>query len=122
MTSMTPRISSPGGGTCPLAERRKRMTFKKILAGLLTTAMLLSAAGAAVPVLAEEDAPLSREELTLVLEDLVAELPELVPVALRLACAFNASGVRVIAIARSVTIRVLIKVFIRLIDIIFFGD
>ena len=33
------------------------MTFKKILAGLLTTAMLLSAAGAAVPVLAEEDAP-----------------------------------------------------------------
>ena len=42
--------------------------------------------------LAEEDAPLSREELTLVLEDLVAELPE-EPVALRLACALSASGV-----------------------------
>ena len=71
--------------------------------------------------LAEEDAPLSREELTLVLEDLVAELPE-EPVALRLACALSASGVKDIAIARSVTMRVLIKVFIRLIDIIFFGD
>ena len=70
----------------------------------------------------EEDAPLSRVELTLVLEDLVAELPELVPVALRLACAFKASGVNAIAIARTVTIRVLTKVFIRLIDIIFFGD
>ena len=72
--------------------------------------------------LAEEDAPLSREELTLVLEDLVAELPELVPVALRLACAFKASGVNAIAIARTVTIRDLTKVFIRLIDVIFFGD
>ncbi len=71
--------------------------------------------------LAEEDAPLSREELTLVLEDLVAELPE-EPVALRLACALSASGVKDIAIARTLTIRVLIKVFIRLIDIIFFGD
>lgn len=70
----------------------------------------------------EEDAEPDVAELPLVLEDLVAELPELVPVALRLACAFNASGVRVIAIARSVTIRVLSKVFIRLIDIIFFGD
>jgi hypothetical protein len=70
----------------------------------------------------EEDAEPDMAELPLVLEDLVAELPELVPVALRLACAFNASGVRVIAIARSVTIRVLSKVFIRLIDIIFFGD
>ena len=69
----------------------------------------------------EEDAELSREELTLVLEDLVAELPE-VPVALRLACALSASGVKDIAIARTLTIRVLIKVFIRLIDIIFFGD
>lgn len=71
--------------------------------------------------LAEEDAPLSREELTLVLEDLVAELPE-EPVALRLACALSASGVKDIAIARTLTIRVLIKVFIRLIDVIFFGD
>ena len=71
--------------------------------------------------LAEEDAPLSREELTLVLEDLVAELPE-VPVALRLACALSASGVKDIAIARTLTIRVLIKVFIRLIYVIFFGD
>ncbi len=71
--------------------------------------------------LAEEDAPLSREELTLVWEDLVAELPE-VPVALRLACALSASGVKDIAIARTLTIRVLIKVFIRLIDVIFFGD
>ncbi len=69
----------------------------------------------------EEDAPLSREELTLVLEDLVAELPE-EPVALRLACALSASGVKDIAIARTLTIRVLIKVFIRLIDVIFFGD
>ena len=72
--------------------------------------------------LAEEDAPLSREELTRVLEDLVAELPEVVPDALRLACALSASGVKDIAIARTLTIRVLIKVFIRLIDIIFFGD
>ena len=71
--------------------------------------------------LAEEDAPLSREELTRVLEDLVAELPE-EPVALRLACALSASGVKDIAIARTLTIRVLIKVFIRLIDVIFFGD
>ena len=71
--------------------------------------------------LAEEDAPLSREELTLVLEDLVAELPE-EPVALRLACALSASGVKDIAIARTLTIRVLIKVFIRLIYVIFFGD
>ena len=69
----------------------------------------------------EEDAELSREELTLVLEDLVAELPE-VPVALRLACALSASGVKDIAIARTLTNRVLTKVFIRLIDIIFFGD
>ena len=72
--------------------------------------------------LAEEDAPLSREELTRVLEDLVAELPEVVPDALRLACALSASGVKDIAIARTLTIRVLIKVFIRLIDVIFFGD
>ena len=69
----------------------------------------------------EEDAPLSREELTLVLEDLVAELPE-EPVALRLACALSASGVKDIAIARTLTIRVLIKVFIRLIEILIFGD
>ena len=54
-----------------------------------------------------EDALLSREELTLVLEDLVAELPE-VPVALRLACALSASGVKDIAIARTLTIRSLI--------------
>ena len=65
--------------------------------------------------LAEEDAPLSREELTLVLEDLVAELPE-EPVALRLACALSASGVKDIAIARTLTNRVLTKVFIRLIN------
>ena len=69
----------------------------------------------------EADAELSREELTLVLEDLVAELPE-VPVALRLACALSASGVNAIAIARTITIRVLTNVFIRLIVIIFFGD
>ena len=62
----------------------------------------------------EEDAELSREELTLVLEDLVAELPE-EPVALRLACALSASGVKDIAIARTLTNRVLTKVFIRLI-------
>lgn len=54
-----------------------------------------------------EDALLSREELTLVLEDLVAELPE-EPVALRLACALSASGVKDIAIARTLTIRSLI--------------
>jgi hypothetical protein len=54
-----------------------------------------------------EDALLSREELTLVLEDLVAELPE-VPVALRLVCALSASGVKDIAIARTLTIRSLI--------------
>ena len=65
--------------------------------------------------LAEEDAPLSREELTRVLEDLVAELPEVVPDALRLACALSASGVKDIAIARTLTNRVLTKVFIRLI-------
>ena len=69
----------------------------------------------------EAAAELSREELTLVLEDLVAELPE-VPVALRLACALSASGVNAIAIARTITIRVLTNVFIRLIVIIFFGD
>ena len=69
----------------------------------------------------EEDAEPDVAELPLVLEDLVAELPE-DPVALRLACAFNASGVNAIAIARTVTIRDLTKVFIRLIDIIFFGD
>ena len=69
----------------------------------------------------EEDAEPDVAELTLVLEDLVAELPE-EPVALRLVCAFNASGVRDIAIARIVTIRDLSKVFIRLIVIIFFGD
>ena len=68
-----------------------------------------------------EDVEPDCAELALVLEDLVAELP-VVPVALRLACAFNASGVRDIAIARTVTIRVLSKVFIRLIVIIFFGD
>lgn len=54
-----------------------------------------------------EDALLSREELTLVLEDLDAELPE-VPVELRLACALSASGVKDIAIARTLTIRSLI--------------
>lgn len=57
-----------------------------------------------------------------VLEDLAAELPEAVPAALRLACACKASGVNAIAIARVVTIRDLSKVFIRLIDIILFGD
>ena len=55
----------------------------------------------------EEDAPFCWAELTLVLEDLVAELPE-VPVALRLACALSASGVKDIAIARTLTIRSLI--------------
>lgn len=65
--------------------------------------------------LAEEEER-SLEELTLVvLEDLVAELPE-EPVALRLACALSASGVKaIIAIARTLTIRDLTKVFIRLI-------
>lgn len=66
--------------------------------------------------LAEEEEERSLEELTLVvLEDLVAELPE-EPVALRLACALSASGVKaIIAIARTLTIRDLTKVFIRLI-------
>lgn len=63
----------------------------------------------------EEEAEPDVAELPLVLEDLVAELPE-VPVALRLACALSASGVKaIIAIARTLTIRDLTKVFIRLI-------
>ena len=118
---------------CPLCAAAEDLLREAELALLREALLLWVAAEELRDTVAAEERVAEEERETLeevaefdeelpVLEDLVAELPEAVPVALRLACAFKASGVNAIAAARTVTIRVLTKVFIRLIDIIFFGD